>query len=357
MCNHKIFLIFNLCLWSNFTFAVYRCNEIGYGWVSETTGTAYPEGADPRPAHPNEVIVEQRDPFVADGFEIWDATKCFFRFQVPDSAAANINGATAARAVRVTDGQWTATPDQVRATIGSPNNNGKTNIKLWLTNAMSAFLYAGFLTDSNQGQDGTVQYQLAQRNTVISVIGPNAAQSLEKVEAAIKPESPHDDENDRRFEDAVDSATSIGIRGLKGTLNPATDYAYTAADNAARGLRVKYSKIAVPPKLVPFYSEKDTPYGLASKADGSCVVLDYRQMGTYLPKTQRQETRGTGTKYCSSNPPKLVRMFTKRWSDDEINDQDGLGKGPEDKSAGILCWIKSWSRYSMYMYDVFRRGL
>ncbi|EXA33778.1 hypothetical protein FOVG_15077 [Fusarium oxysporum f. sp. pisi HDV247] len=97
--------------------AAIRCSEIG--WSTGRTGDG-PAGLDP---------------FDPQGrWEVVRAKDCWVRFQSYRPGQNPID-------VRVTKTEFKATPEQVRGTINNYNNEGKTNIMLWLPLATKSFQY------------------------------------------------------------------------------------------------------------------------------------------------------------------------------------------------------------------------
>ncbi|KAI1030024.1 hypothetical protein LB504_010381, partial [Fusarium proliferatum] len=120
------------------------------------------------------------DPFDPQGrWEVVKANECWVRFQ-------SYNAGQNPDEVRVTKTEFKATPEQVRGTINNYNNEGGTNIQLWLPLTSRSFQYAK-VVPGNLGPDFEViapQGSIDEYHTILSIILPSGVKKLKLVRPA-----------------------------------------------------------------------------------------------------------------------------------------------------------------------------
>ncbi|KAF5639311.1 galactose-binding like [Fusarium sp. NRRL 52700] len=182
------------------------------------------------------------DPFDPQGrWEVVKAKDCWVRFQ-SYKQGQNPND------VRVTKTEFKATPEQVRGTMNNYNNEGGTNIQLWLPLNSRTFQY-------------------------VPQVLPSGARKLEQV----RPASSDQDESSENLRRAED----VGITGLKGTISP-EDWAYTSILEA----RLVMNTMAWEQKNAYLEHREPNlkgPWLTAEKLDkNECVVLDFRDFVNFF---------------------------------------------------------------------------
>lgn len=233
------------------------CQQIGKGNYDGPTG-----------------MVPQLDPFTAgQGFDIIQSQDCLLRFQNPDY---NMIGSQsdlyqAIMASRVTKATWATTQDSYEETCNNYNGGFGSNAMLWLGGAAEPYQYAGVLLRSaTNAQSG-----LQDAATVVNYLLPSGVGKITKV-------GPGADASDncQRLQNA-------GGIGIAGTVDPNVDYAYAPLFRVAVGLAARYPD----PRNVQLFQapSPDYPWGSSSgafvtadRADGSCVVIDFRSMPAYM---------------------------------------------------------------------------
>lgn len=81
--------------------------------------------------------------------------------------------------------------------------------------------------------------------------------------------------------EAIDQAMLAGIRGISGTVDPNEDYAYSTVGRVSLGLKQQFDAGNLPSTLANWPSEPGA-YTTATKANGDCVVIDFRNMKPYV---------------------------------------------------------------------------
>ncbi|KAI9850865.1 MAG: hypothetical protein M1838_004934 [Thelocarpon superellum] len=142
------------------------------------------------------------------------------------------------------------------------------NSMLRLSGTVEPYQYAGIL---NRGCVNP-QAGLASPATVVSYLLPSGRNKV----TLVRP-GDSNGENVRRLQDA-------GGVGVDGTVDPAVDYAYAPLFRVALGLAARYPDSKDSMVFGDRYGLSGTngPFVTADKADGSCVVIDFRNMPAYL---------------------------------------------------------------------------
>lgn len=81
--------------------------------------------------------------------------------------------------------------------------------------------------------------------------------------------------------EAVSQAMLAGITGINGNVDPNEDYAYSTVGRVSLGLKQQYDAGNLPPQLRDWPSEPGA-YTTATKGNGDCVVIDFRNMKPYI---------------------------------------------------------------------------
>ncbi|KAH7175012.1 uncharacterized protein B0J16DRAFT_186509 [Fusarium flagelliforme] len=210
-----------------------------------------------------------RDPFDPRGdWDVVEANDAWVRFQA-------IWPGQLPRDARVTKTVFHASPSQVRDTI---NNyfGGPENIQLWLPLRTKSLQYAHMLP-GNMGRDHEVvdpQSSISNfQRVIVSIILPSAKGKLEEVSA----EPPAQDES----KENIKIADAVGITGLKGEI-ASSDWAYTTglefrmAMYNIRNEQQKAYKAGRP------WKKEGYAWMLAEKANGDCVVIDFRNFEEFV---------------------------------------------------------------------------
>lgn len=80
----------------------------------------------------------------------------------------------------------------------------------------------------------------------------------------------------------VDRAEDVGITGLTGTINKDDDYAYTSGTELRLAMyNILYEQRAAYRSGRP-WKKQELAYTLAEKANGDCVVIDFRKFDEYV---------------------------------------------------------------------------
>ncbi|KAM0226650.1 hypothetical protein ACHAPO_012170 [Fusarium lateritium] len=213
-----------------------------------------------------------RDPFEQNAeWDVVDARQCWVRFQTHREGQNPID-------VRITKTNFEATSSQVRHTIN--NYFGSTgNIMLWLPMRTKSLQYANILSE-NLGEDFEPvagQSSIVKSRTIVSIILPSGREKLEEVSAS-PPEQEESNEN-------VVNTERTGITGLRGQI-ATEDWAYTTATELQLvmfGIVYEQQRAYVQRRAA---NMRGFGWLTAEKANGDCVVLDFRNFNDYVLRTR-----------------------------------------------------------------------
>ncbi|KAJ4007499.1 hypothetical protein NW752_010158 [Fusarium irregulare] len=210
------------------------------------------------------------DPFDPQGrWDVVEAKDAWIRFQAiyPNQMAKD---------ARVTKTVFEASPGQVRGTIENYNNNDGNNIQLWLPLKTKSLQY-GHMLPGNMGPDHEViepQSSISNfQRVIVSIILPSAKGKLQEV----RPEQPAQGEPTTNLK----RAEAVGITGLKGKID-SSDWAYTT------GLELRMAMYNIRNEQQKAYragrpwDKQSFAWILAEKADGNCMVIDFRNFDEFV---------------------------------------------------------------------------
>ncbi|KAJ3538539.1 hypothetical protein NM208_g5866 [Fusarium decemcellulare] len=204
-----------------------------------------------------------------NAWDVVDAKDCWVRWQLA-GPGQTLNDA------RVTKTVFEATESQVRSTINNYFNSDGTNIQLWLPMRTRSLQYSHMLP-GNLGYDHPVidpQGSLSDTSRVmVSIILPSGKQKLETV--------PLPRTGDHEQDVNVDRAQDVGITGLKGTISR-DDWAYTTGAELELSMRNILIEQRVAYRNNRAWDKKSFAYTFAEKANGDCVVIDFRNFEEFV---------------------------------------------------------------------------
>ncbi|EXM13771.1 hypothetical protein RAB80_014090 [Fusarium oxysporum f. sp. vasinfectum] len=204
-----------------------------------------------------------------NAWDVVNANDCWVRWQLA-GPGQTLNDA------KVTKTVFEATESQVRSTIKNYFNNGGTNIQLWLPMRTRSLQYS-YMLPGNLGDDHPVidpQGSLWDTSRVmVSIILPSGKQKLEVVRLTRTGEYEQDVN--------VDRAQDVGITGLKGTISR-DDWAYITGAELRLNMRSMLEEQKRAHRGNRVWNRQDFAYALAEKANGDCVVIDFRNFEEFV---------------------------------------------------------------------------
>ncbi|KAM0341669.1 hypothetical protein ACHAPU_009915 [Fusarium lateritium] len=203
-------------------------------------------------------------------WDVVDASDCWARWQALKEDQTQLNQAMVTKTV------FTATEDEIRATINNFHNDGNTNIQLWLPLHTRSLQYTHMLpgTLSRDQQAISPQSSLSDiTDVMVSIILPSGTAKLSEVNYS----RTGDAEKDKN----LDVAKDMAITGLQGTISQ-DDYAYITGAELYLAVRniLREQKGAFYARSS--WSATDFAWALAEKANGDCVVLDFRGFADFV---------------------------------------------------------------------------
>ncbi|KAH7251475.1 hypothetical protein BKA59DRAFT_452722 [Fusarium tricinctum] len=212
------------------------------------------------------------DPFGPQtGDRRWDvveANDCWVRWQP-------IRQGQTAKDARVTKTVFEATEGEVRSTMNSYSNAGGNNIQLWLPMRTRSLQYSHMLPAHVEDLD-TMDPQMSisdYSRVVVSIILPSAKDKLRKVRASRT--------GDKKEDESVDRAEEVGIVGLAGTIDRG-DWAYTSGTELRLAMFNILYEQRVAYRSNRAWDKEAFAWTLAEKANGDCVVIDFRNFREFV---------------------------------------------------------------------------
>ncbi|RGP80930.1 galactose-binding like [Fusarium longipes] len=212
------------------------------------------------------------DPFgeQPEGYS-WDivpASDCWVRWQA-------IRPGQTPNDARVFKTKFDSTPDSVRYTIMNYFNHDGKNDMLWLPMRTRSLQYSHMLPASMEDHE-TIDPQSSLSDSsrvVVSIILPSGKEKLQQVRATRTGDT-QDDSNIYRAEE-------VGITGLTGTISTG-DWAYITGTELRLAMRqiLKEQRDAFYERRP--WKKEEFAYALAEKANGDCVVIDFRDFDEFV---------------------------------------------------------------------------
>ncbi|QPC77956.1 hypothetical protein HYE68_008708 [Fusarium pseudograminearum] len=226
------------------------CSELGWNEDADLFGYYHPFDTD------------------QDLWDIVDANDCWARWQL-------IRPGQSRNDARVTKTVFEATESQVRSTINNYHNNGGTNIQLWLPMRTKSLQYSHMLPSYLEDHDPIdPQSSISDWSRVIvSIILPSARDKLTPVRLTKTGEHEKDAN--------VDRAEDVGITGLTGTI-AREDWAYTTGAELRLAMNTILKEQKAAYRSGRPWDKHDFAYTFAEKANGDCVVIDFRNFAEFV---------------------------------------------------------------------------